>query len=103
MRILNALIVTVICTYITTAWAQEDEPVQMDEVRCVHLIDLSEDEFGFLLVWWDGYFSRFTGNTLLSENNLERLGNIIFQECQNDARVNIMDMLTEYFTRDVPR
>ena len=41
--------------------AQDGEPVQMDELMCVHLVNLTEDEFGFLLIWLDGYFNHMHG------------------------------------------
>ena len=100
MRSLIASVVLLLGVSFGTASAQDDGPMYMDQVRCVHLANLTEDEFGFLLVWWDGYFSRFTGSAVLSEANLEQLGGIIFQECRRDAQANIMDMLTRRFSRD---
>jgi hypothetical protein len=75
--------------------AEGDGPVQMDEILCVHLIDLSEEEFSFFLAWLDGYFNHMHGTAILSDAGLESLGAIVIDGCTKEPDRNVMDLLTE--------
>ena len=85
------------------AVAEGDGPVQMDEIQCVHLVDLSEEEFSFFLAWLDGYFNHMHGTAVLSDAGLESLGTVIFEGCSKEPERNVMEMLTERMRMDTLR
>ena len=38
--------------------------VEIDKILCLHLVDLSEEEFSFILAWLDGYFNHMHGTAV---------------------------------------
>lgn len=82
------------------AFAQTDAPIEVDAIRCIHLTNLTEDDFSFLLAWLDGYFNHMHGTSTLSDQSLTKLGTMIESGCQEAPDRNVLDILNERIRRD---
>ena len=100
MKCILYVVALIVFLGVFPAGAQDDGPVQMDELMCVHLANLTEDEFGFLLIWLDGYFNHMHGTAILSEASLEQLGNMVFEGCTKNEAGNVMDLIAERLRLD---
>jgi len=80
--------------------AEDNTPIAVDEVRCVHLLDLGEEDLSFLLAWLDGYFNHMYGTTTLSDQNLANLGKMIEQGCRDAPDRLVMELLSERIRQD---
>lgn len=98
MRCVFFLIYTLLV--VNPSRAQDDSPVAMDEIQCLHLIDLGEDEISFLLAWLDGYFNHMHGTARMSDQNLASLGKMIEDGCADDPERGLLDMLQERIRQD---
>lgn len=87
-------------TLIAPVAAQEDQPIAIDELQCVHLVDLSGEELSFLLAWLDGYFNHMHGTATLSDQNLLSLGGMIENGCAADPQRGVLAMLEERIRQD---
>lgn len=100
MRTLFAFSLVTFLFSAMTAHAEGDGPVQVDEILCIHLVDLSEEEFSFILAWMDGYFNHMHGTAVLSEAGLESLGAMVFEGCEKKPQRKVLDMLIERIRQD---
>lgn len=98
---LTAFLVLTFCFFLGPATAEESTPIAVDEVRCVHLFDLSEEDLSFLLAWIDGYFNHMYGTTTLSDQSLTNLGDMIEDGCRDEPERRVLNMLSERIRQDV--
>lgn len=66
----------------------------------MHLVDLTEEEFAFILAWMDGYFNHMHGTAVLSDAGLESLGAMVFEGCANSPDRKVLEILTERIRQD---
>ena len=100
MRAFLAITLFIFSLNTSDAVAEGDGPVDVSEILCIHLVDLSEEEFSFILAWLDGYFNHMHGTTILSEASLESLGAMVLEGCSTDSERNVMEMLNERIRQD---
>lgn len=82
-------------------FAEDNAPIQVKEIECQHIGELSEDEFSFLLAWLDGYFNHMHGTAVLSDRSLAALGTMIRDGCdESGVTALVLEILNTRIRQD---
>ena len=100
MRIFLTIASLVLALHASPSRAEGDGPVEIDKILCLHLVDLSEEGFSFILAWLDGYFNHMHGTAVLSDAGLESLGALVLEGCSKEPEREVLEMLTEHIRQD---
>lgn len=75
------------------ATSAQAESIDMASMTCNDIE--SEEDATYIIFWLDGYLSAETGDTTMSEEWIEELGNRIISACQSNPNQSLLDIVRE--------
>ena len=92
------LAVTLTCFSVSSlAKAKKSEEFDVAKMTCQELMD-DEEHIADWLIWIDGYLSSESGDTIMSKESMESIGEHMGKYCAKHKKKTIMDAIKAYQT-----